>query len=215
MKVKICGLCRAEDTAHAVSAGATHVGVVLVPGSAREQTLESAAAVLAPAAGAKRVGVFVDASPEAVRLAGESLRLDVLQLHGGESADRVADLAGAGPWLVWKGVRPRSAAELEEALRIYGPVADGVLVDGYSTVGAGGVGVRFPWEALEAVRDRVPRRLMLGVAGGLGPDTVADAVRRLAPDLVDVSSGVEAELCRKDPVKVAAFVAAAQAAASD
>ncbi len=214
MNVKICGLCRAEDAAQAVSAGATHVGVVLVPGSRRAQTLEQARAVLDSAGQAKRVGVFADAAPDAVRLAGESLRLDVLQLHGVESPDRVADLGGAGPWEVWKGVRPRSVAELEEALRLYGPVADGLLVDGFSDTGAGGVGARFPWEVLEAVRDRVPPDLVLGVAGGLGPDSVADAVRRLKPDLVDVSSGVEAELCRKDPVKVAAFVAAALAAAS-
>ncbi|MEJ2185618.1 MAG: phosphoribosylanthranilate isomerase [Gemmatimonadota bacterium] len=215
MKVKICGLCRAEDAAQAVAAGATHVGVVLVQGSPREQTLEGAAQILASAGGAKRVGVFVDAAPQAVRLAGESLRLDVLQLHGRESPDVVTDLAGAGPWHVWKVVRPRNAAELDEALRVYGNVADGLLVDGYSSAAPGGVGVRFPWEALEAVRDRVPGRLLLGVAGGLGPDTVAEAVRRLSPDLVDVSSGVEAELCRKDPVKVAAFVTAALAAASN
>ncbi|MEJ2678231.1 MAG: phosphoribosylanthranilate isomerase [Gemmatimonadota bacterium] len=215
MKVKICGLCRAEDAAQAVAAGASHVGVVLVPGSPRVQTLESAAAILASAGRAKRVGVFVDEGPDVVRRAGEALRLDVLQLHGVESPDVVADLAEAGPWLVWKAVRPRSAAELDEALRRYGPVADGLLVDGYSAAGAGGVGAAFPWEALEAVRSRVPAGLMLGVAGGLGPDTVGEAVRRLAPDLVDVSSGVEAELCRKDPAKVTAFVTAALAAASN
>lgn len=215
MKVKICGLCRAEDATHAVVAGATHVGVVLVPGSPREQTLESAAEILASAGGAKRVGVFVDAAPDAVLLAGESLKLDVLQLHGGESPDRVADLAGAGPWSVWKAVRPRTEAELDEALRLYGPVADGLLVDGYSGAGAGGVGARFPWEVLEAVRERVPQGLLLGVAGGLGPDNVGQAVRRLKPGLVDVSSGVEAELCRKDPAKVTAFVAAALAAAAN
>lgn len=214
MKVKICGLCRAGDAAHAVAAGATHVGVVLAQGSPREQTLESAAEILASAGRAERVGVFVNAVAEAVLLAAEALELDVLQLHGGESPDLVADLSGAGPWTVWKGVRPRNAAELDEALRRYGPVSDGLLVDGYSTAGAGGVGVRFPWEALEAVRQQVPVDLLLGVAGGLRPDTVGEAVRRLAPDLVDVSSGVEAELCRKDPAKVSAFVRAALAAAS-
>jgi phosphoribosylanthranilate isomerase len=186
--------------------------VVLAQGSPREQTLESAAGILASAQGARRVGVFVDAAPEAMLLAGEALHLDVLQLHGGEAPDRVLDMAAAGPWEVWKGVRPRNVAELDEALRLYGSVADGLLVDGYSAAGAGGVGARFPWDALEAVRARVPSGLLLGVAGGLGPDTVGEAVRRLTPDLVDVSSGVEAEVCRKDAAKVAAFVKAALAA---
>lgn len=214
MNVKICGLCRAEDAALAAAVGATHVGVVLAHGSPREQTLEGAAEILSSAGRAKRVGVFVDAVPEAVLLAAEALALDVLQLHGGESPDLVADLSGAGPWTVWKGVRPRNASELDEVLQRYGPGSDGLLVDGFSTAGAGGVGARFPWEALEAVRSRVPPGLLLGIAGGLRPDTVAEAVRRLSPDLVDVSSGVEAELCRKDPAKVSAFVEAALAAAS-
>jgi phosphoribosylanthranilate isomerase len=70
----------------------------------------------------------------------------------------------------------------------------------------------FPWAALEAVRDRWPAGLRLGVAGGLDPGNVAEAIRRLRPDLVDVSTGVEAHPGVKDPEKLRAFLAAARGA---
>src|SRR5690606_5025241 len=93
LAVKICGVCSVADAEAAVRAGADYVGVVLAPGFRRSRTEESAAAILAAAAGASRVGVFVDAALEEMVGAARRLELDVLQLHGSEPPERVGALA--------------------------------------------------------------------------------------------------------------------------
>lgn len=212
--VKICGVCRPEDAAVVAEAGADYLGVVLAPGGRRSRSLDQAAEIFAAARGVRRVGVFVDAGLEALRSAGRRLALDVLQLHGGESPARVAAAREAGPWRVWKAVRPRGRGEFETALGRFGEAADAVLLDGWSARAAGGTGTPFPWDAVEAAREMLPDRLRLIVAGGLTPATVDEAVRRLAPDAVDVSSGVERSVGRKDAALVRTFIERARAEAA-
>ncbi|MFO7259690.1 MAG: indole-3-glycerol phosphate synthase TrpC [bacterium] len=211
-EAKICGVCRPADAAAAARAGADYVGVVLSPGFARSQTVESAAAILDAAAPARRVGVFVDASDAEVVAAAERLRLDVVQLHGSEPPDRVAAVAAAGPWQVWKAVRPRSPDELGAAARAYSGVVDALLVDAWDPIRPGGTGVALAWDELASARARLPRGLRLVLAGGLTPDNVATAIRRMAPAVVDVSSGVEQRPGEKSEDKVRAFIEAARAA---
>lgn len=208
--VKICGVCDPADAALAVEAGATHVGVIRVPGSRRTRSLEAARAVCEAVAGARRVGVYVDAPVATILREAEALGLDVIQLHGAEPPERVGELAGAG-YEVWKVVKPERGEELVAAATRYRD-ADLLLVEGRSDRGHGGVGARFPWDEIAAVRERLPAGTVLGVGGGLDPDNVADAVGRFRPALVDVSSGVEAEPCRKDPDRVRAFIRTARAA---
>lgn len=210
--VKICGVCRPEDAALAAEAGADYLGVIMAPDSPRYQEPESAARIYAAGGGLERVGVFVDAGLERVVALARRLALDVVQLHGAETPEDVAALQAQGSWRVWKAVRPRSGGEFRMAMERYAGVADAVLVDGWSAHAAGGVGARFPWAAVAEALPRPGQRPRLVMAGGLNPDNVARAVGTLSPDVVDVSSGVEAERGRKSPDLVRAFVAAARGA---
>lgn len=206
--VKICGICDPSDAALAVEAGATHIGVIRVPGSRRTRPAGIARDVCAAAAGARKVGVYVDASTATILREAESFGLNVIQLHGREGPDRIDALTDHG-YEVWKVVKPVRAEELLLAARRYRN-ADMLLVEGRSDRGHGGVGARFPWAEVAAAMDRVPTGTLLGVGGGLTPENVAGAVRRFRPVLVDVSSGVERETCRKDPDRVRSFIAAAR-----
>lgn len=208
--VKICGVCEVADAVEAVRAGATHIGVIRVPGSRRMRSLPAARSVCEAVVGALRVGVYADASAVTMLREAESLGLDVLQLHGEESPERVAALVARG-FEVWKVVKPATAEDLLMAADRYAG-ADLLLVEGRSELGLGGVGARFRWGEVAAVVDRLPAGTLLGVAGGLTPENVGQAVRRFRPALVDVSSGVEAEVGRKDPDRVREFVRRARAA---
>ncbi|MGK7311794.1 MAG: phosphoribosylanthranilate isomerase [Candidatus Longimicrobiales bacterium M2_2A_002] len=208
--VKICGVCDPVDAAMAVQAGATHIGVIRVPGSRRTRPADVVRDVCEAAAGARRVGVYVDATVATILRETESLGLDVVQLHGAEPADVIDALSVRG-LEVWKVVKPVRAGELLEAADRY-RAADLILAEGRSDQGHGGVGARLPWDEVAGAVADLPNGTRLGVGGGLTPGNVGAAVRRFRPVLVDVSSGVESEPCRKDPAVVRAFVAAAREA---
>ena len=208
--VKICGVCDPSDAALAVEAGASHIGVIRVAGSRRTRSVGVARSVCEAAAGARTVGVYVDTSTARILQEAVELGLDVIQLHGRETPDQVEALRREG-LEVWKAVKPERAEELLAAAERYAGV-DLILAEGRSPRGHGGVGARFPWDEVAAAVDRLPEGTRLGVGGGLNQGNVASAVRRFRPALVDVSSGVESEPCRKDPEQVRAFIAAAHAA---
>lgn len=208
--VKICGVCDPADAALAVEAGASHVGVIRVPGSRRTRSVEVARSICAAATGARSVGVYVDAPVGTILGDVAALGLDVIQLHGSEAPDRIPELR-AHELEVWKVLKPEDADQLVRAAVVYAE-ADMLLVEGRSDRGHGGVGARFPWSEIEGALERLPEEAALGVGGGLDPDNVGDAVRRFRPRLVDVSSGVEAELCRKDAERVRSFIRAAHRA---
>ena len=194
-KIKLCGLTRPEDIAAANALKPEYIGFVFAPKSRRAVSREKAAelrAQLSPEI--QTVGVFVNEAPETVaRLLNEDL-LDIAQLHGQEDAAYIARLRSLTPKPLWQAFRVESAADLAAAAR---STADMVLLDS----GAGGTGTVFNWKLLQGF----PRPYIL--AGGLDADNAADAVSRLHPDVVDVSSGIETA-GRKDPAKMAAFVAA-------
>ena len=208
--VKICGLCRPEDAALAQESGATHAGVILAEHTRRSQTLDSAREIYAAAPLLQRVGVFVDAEPASVLQFTRELRLDVVQLHGRESVEVVQLLAPTVS--VWKAVRVSSAADVRNALELYGRFVSALLLDGFDPAHAGGSGKSFAWNALAPLRALWRGAPALVVAGGLTPDNVAQAVALLSPEIVDVSSGVEEKVGQKSAERVAAFVAAARAA---
>jgi phosphoribosylanthranilate isomerase len=207
-EVKICGLTRREDAETAVLAGASYLGVILAPGGRRTVSADRASEVTGGLA-ARRVGVFVDADRDTLVRAAEAAGLDVLQLHGAETPDLASDLRAAG-WTVWKAVRPRDGDEFAEAARTWSGAVDALLLDGWSPDAAGGTGARFPWAEVAALRDALSAGTRLVVAGGLRPGNVAEAVRLLGPDVVDVSSGVESAPGIKDADAVRSFVAAAR-----
>ncbi len=213
LRVKICGLVREEDARLAGTSGADVVGAVLVPSSPRFVTPERAGD-LALAAGLPLAVVVAGLSPGEVVKAARTARARIIQLHDDTPPEALERIRAEGEWELWKAARVRSGHEMEEAARRYGSLVDLLLLDAWHPRQLGGTGHRFPWSELEGCRDRLPNSLPLGVAGGLGPDSVAEAVRRLNPALVDVSSGVERAPGEKDPEKVRSFVRQARASAA-
>ena len=208
--MKICGLTRPDDAVHAELAGASYLGVILASGP-RLLDAEHAAAVLGPRRhGICRVAVFGDGAPDHIARLAEQLDLDVAQLHGNASVRDVERIQRSTRRAVWPVLRvqgttlPPNAAALAEAA--------GVLVLDANVVGQlGGTGVSLDWsglrDSIEQLRRDVPT-FRLVVAGGLRPENVAMAIRLLAPQVVDVSSGVEVSPGVKDPVAVERFVKA-------
>ncbi len=191
MLVKICGLTNEHDARDAIAAGADLVGFVFVPGTPRYVPPEDADWIRS-IRGAIRVGVFRNATFQEVESVRRRLGLERVQLHGSEPVG----------WNLRLG--PASL----RAIRVAGPVEWGRL-QRLAAAGClplldsgGGTGRTFDWTML----DGRPESLAMGVAGGLNPDNVAEAVRRLRPVLVDVSSGVERSPGRKDPTLMRQFV---------
>lgn len=193
------------------AAGAGYAGLVFYPRSPRHLTLAEARALalLAPP-GLAKVALTVDASDAALAAILAEVPIDILQLHGHESPARVAEVRARFGLPVMKAVGiagPEDLPGLEAQMR----VADMVLVDAKPAAAAalpGGNGLAFDWRLIAGRRWPVPWML----AGGLRPDTVAEAIRLTGAPIVDVSSGVEAAPGVKDPALIAAFVAAARAA---
>jgi phosphoribosylanthranilate isomerase len=130
----------------------------------------------------------------------------VIQLHGSEPPEAVAELARRGAWRLWKSIRARGPDDVREAAERFGPWVQGILVEGFREGVVGGGGARLDPAGFPHLRGLVPGPLLLVVAGGLSADTVAAAVDHFAPDVVDVSSGVEIEPGRKDPALIARFI---------
>lgn len=202
MWVKICGITRAEDAAAAADAGADAIGLVFAESPRRVSVAQAQAIVAALPPGVTPVALFVDEPLAGIIATCRALGVRTVQLHGDESPELARAL---GDLCVIKAFRVGSQADLE-ALRGY--PASAYLLDAKVAGKRGGSGVRLDWDL--ASRATALGRIIL--AGGLSPDNVAEAIRRVRPYGVDVSSGVESSAGRKDPAKVQAFVAAARAA---
>lgn len=195
-RVKICGITSREDAAAAVDAGADALGLILVPGTPRYVGPEAALRIVerVPPLVAT-VGVVADLPlAETLRLVA-MLRLHAVQLHGSEPAAYSRQM----PVPVIRALRVRDAASLDP---VDSYPAHAFLLDAYVEGRLGGTGTAIPWAL--AVRAKGPVPLIL--SGGLRPDTVGQAVRRVRPYGVDVCSGVEAEPGRKDHKKVREFI---------
>lgn len=202
VRVKICGITNLEDALAAVEAGADLLGFVLYPPSPRCVTVEKAREIIAvirrSGLAVGTVGVFVDEGLGRVWEAIRKCDLDYAQLHGDEPPTYVQALGERAI----KALRVRSAADLE---RLGTFRASAYLLDAYHPTKPGGTGEAWDWGV--AVAAKRYGRLIL--AGGLTPDNVADAVHRVQPYGVDVSTGVESAPGRKDAVLMQRFVAAA------
>jgi len=208
--IKICGVTTPEALDAAMAARADHIGFVFFAKSPRNVAPGDAAALAVRAAGRiSRVGLFVDAADSLIAEAVAAARLDVLQLHGSETPERAAQLRARFGLPVWKAVAVASAADIARA-EAWAGAADLVLFDAKTPKGSlpGGMGLAFDWSLLAAWKHRTP----WGLAGGLKPANVAEAVRLTGAPLVDTSSGVESAPGIKDAGLIAAFCAAAHAA---
>jgi phosphoribosylanthranilate isomerase len=207
--VKICGVCSAADAAFVAELGADYIGVILTPGFARTRALADAASIYTAAAGVRRVGVFVDTAVAEVRDSAARLALDVVQLHGTETPEQAAACRAPGR-AVWKAVAVRTAADVKHALAVYADHVDALLLDG-AAAAAGGGGEAFRWREIAPLRAAWPASLRLVIAGGLDADNVSVALTTLQPDVVDVSSGVEAVVGKKSRDRLERFLNAARA----
>jgi phosphoribosylanthranilate isomerase len=208
IRVKICGLREAAHVETAVRAGAAYVGFVFFPKSPRAVTLAEAArlaAIVPP--GVAKVALTVDADDATLDALLAEVPVDMLQLHGHESPDRVAAVKARFGLPVMKAVGVAEEADLA-ALDDFGRVADQILVDAKPAPGAdlpGGNGLAFDWRLIAGRRWPVPWML----AGGLTAENVGEAIRLTGARQVDVSSGVESAPGFKDPVKIEDFLEAA------
>jgi len=196
-KVKFCGMTRPQDAALAAEIGVSYVGVVFADGPRRVTPMQGRAILDAAGPGVKRVGVFGTNAPEEIARASEEARLDVVQLHADPTIDDV-----------WAAIRIAGTHISPESELLF-TAADAIVLDARSERGLGGTGEALPWSdlAVDLARDRGSAAVVL--AGGLKPDNVASAVRSLAPDVVDVSSGIEASPGVKDVRLMREFYAAA------
>lgn len=203
VKVKICGLTNLADAEAAVAAGADLLGFIFASASPRRMTVTAVADIARHLpAHVVRVGVFVNPSEDSVHQAIGECGLGLLQFHGEESPEFCT---GFGI-MSMKAFRVRDEFSLQ-ALRNY--PTDAWLLDTYAEKQLGGTGQTFNWELAVAARE-LGKPIFL--AGGLTPENVANAVRRVQPFAVDVSSGVEISPGRKDHAKISAFVQAAKGA---
>ncbi|NEX47879.1 phosphoribosylanthranilate isomerase [Pseudotabrizicola algicola] len=212
IRVKVCGLRTVADVAAVAAAGAAYAGFVFFPKSPRHLSVEQARELaLAAPVGLAKVALVVDADDAALDAITEAMPLDMLQLHGHESPDRVAEIRARYGLPVMKAVGVADEGDLA-ALLDYSLVADQILVDAKPPKSAdlpGGNGLVFDWRLVAQRRWLRPWML----AGGLTPQNVAEAIRLTNARQVDVSSGVESSPGVKDAAKVAAFVAATRAPA--
>lgn len=205
--IKICGIDRAEALEAAIAARASHVGLVFYPPSPRFLKGTQAAALASQAKGRiTRVGLFVD--PDDATLAtGVAAGLDAIQLHGEESPARTAEVKARFGIEVWKVLPVASESDIARA-GVYHGAADFLLFDARTPKGAlpGGMGLRFDWSLLSGYSGPTA----WGLAGGLNPANVADAIARTGAPLVDASSGIESAPGVKDVAKIEAFCWAAR-----
>ncbi|WP_322893884.1 MULTISPECIES: phosphoribosylanthranilate isomerase [unclassified Yoonia] len=206
-RVKICGLRDAAGLDAAVRAGAAYVGLVFFDKSPRHVTLAQAASLAAEVpVGIAKVALVVNADDAALDALLAQVPIDILQLHGSETPERVTAVRARYGLPVMKAVGVAGPDDLA-ALDVYAQVADQLLVDAKPPKDAGlpgGNGLAFDWQLIAKRRWPLPWML----AGGLTPDSVAEAVALTSARQVDVSSGVESAPGVKDAALIAAFCAA-------
>ena len=196
-KVKICGITNLEDALKAVDAGADALGFVFYSASPRHIFPEHAAAIIRQLPPfVHTVGLFVNEELAIVNATANQCGLDVVQLHGEEPPAFCDSIQRR----VIKAFRVKDITTLDSLLQYH---VAGYLLDAWSPAAHGGTGQTFNWEiAAEATK----RGHRIVLAGGLTPDNVFEAIKRVRPYAVDVSSGVESTPGNKDGDKIRSFI---------
>ena len=204
VEIKFCGMTRDVDADHAASLGAAYVGVIFAD-SPRKLDPAQAARVLATVRGnAKTVGVFGPATIETIATVAADVALDAVQLHGDPGPGMVERLRPFFGGEVWAVIRVAGATLPDNATALLN-VADAVVLDAKVAGQLGGTGASFDWDSIAKTLERQRIRARIVLAGGLNPENVAHAVSIVAPDIVDVSSGVESAPGIKDHARMRAF----------
>ncbi len=201
-------MTRPQDAALAAEIGATYIGVVFADGPRRLSPSQARKVLDAAGDKVKRVGVFGTNEPDEIDRTSEEARLDVVQLHADPTTRDVSSIRRKFHGEIWAAIRIAGTHIPHEAELLF-EAADAIVLDARSEKRLGGTGKALPWNdlALDLARDRGSSAVVL--AGGLKPDNVVSAIRTLAPDVVDVSSGVEISPGIKDPWLMREFYVAA------
>jgi len=206
---KICGISTEEAVAVAAAGGASYVGFVFYPPSPRAVNATRAAQLCAAVPGVRRVGLFVDADDPTIAAVLDRAPLDLLQFHGHETPERVAEAKAHFRLPVIKAVAIAGPEDVAAASR-YEEVADMLLFDAKPPRRAdalpGGNGLAFDWQLIAGREWKLPWML----SGGLNAALLPEAVRISGAGAVDVSSGVEHRLGHKDPAKIREFLEVAR-----
>lgn len=214
LDIKICGLKTADALAAALAGGASHVGFIFFAKSPRYLTPDEAGRLRQAIGGkAKAVAVTVDADDAFLDEIVEKMSPDMLQLHGHESPERVAEVKARYGLPVLKAFSIREAADLD-AIAPYAGIADRLLFDAKPPKGSelpGGNGVAFDWRALTGLDPAVDYML----SGGLNAANIGDALRFANPPGIDISSGVESAPGVKDVALIETFFRAVRAASGE
>jgi phosphoribosylanthranilate isomerase len=208
-RIKICGITRVADAIAVAESGADTLGLNFVGTSSRKVDVGLAAEIAAEVA--ERlciVALFVEPEADLVREVLDRVPVDLLQFHG-EETDSFCVSFGV-PYM--KAHRVRSPVEIAKLKEAY-PHASWHLLDAFVAGQTGGTGQRFDWHFWPDAAGNADDKVPLALAGGLTPENVGKAVRRLHPDAVDVSGGVEGPVKgEKDPARIRAFVEAVRMA---
>lgn len=181
MKIKFCGIRRLEDVAFCNELQPEYLGMILSSGFRRTISPETAEQLVkAKSRSIAAVGVFVNETPEHIAQVLKQVPLDVIQLHGSETAEIVSGVRWRTGLPVWKAAQVQTAADIQAARQLG---ADQLILEGK----AGGMGITADWELIAGAKPAQPFLL----AGGLTPENVAEAAARVQSDGVDFSSGIE------------------------
>jgi phosphoribosylanthranilate isomerase len=200
-------MTRPQDAALGAEIGASYIGVVFADGPRRVTPGQAKKIFAAAGKTVKHVGVFGTNDPDEIALTAEETQLDIVQLHNDPTTSDLTAIRRKFRGEVWASIRIAGAHIPHEAEALFDS-ADAIVLDARSEKQLGGTGQALPWSelAVDLARDRGSSAVV--VAGGLKPGNVGSAIRTLAPDVVDVSSGVESAPGIKDPWLMREFYAA-------
>ena len=198
-RVKICGITRVEDAVTAAALGTDAIGLVFYPKSPRHVEIEQAAAICARIpAFVTTVALFLDADEQQVNDVLLRVPIDLLQFHGAETPDYCNRFNR--PYIKALGMAGEAPADIISKAGLY-TESRGILLDSHAPGAAGGTGEACDWDSMPAGFDKP-----VILAGGLGVDNVAEAIAKVRPWAVDVSSGVEADKGIKSADLMSAFI---------
>ena len=200
VKVKICGITNIDDAAAAASFGADALGFIFWEKSPRYIKVDSVARIISELPPfITKVGVFVNETLDNIKRTAQEARLDCVQLHGDETVEFASMVRAATNLSIIKVVRVKDALDIDGIERYR---ASAYLLDTFNPKAMGGTGEVFDWDI--AIEAKKKGRIIL--SGGLNPDNIADAVKRVEPYAVDVGSGVELRPGKKDHEKIKSFI---------
>ncbi len=185
MNIKFCGIRRKEDVEFCNTLLPEYMGMILSQGFKRTISAELAAELVRQKnAAIKAVGIFVNEAPKQIADIAKETLIDIIQLHGDETAETVFEIKRLIGLPIWKAVRVRNEQDIRSAEKLG---VDRLILEGFAPGKIGGEGMKADWELLSAAKPQIPFFL----AGGITPENIREGIASVKPDGVDISGGIE------------------------